>query len=100
LGGTKVSDLSALKGMPLQWLDLSGTPVSDLSALKGMPLQWLDLSGTKVTDVSALESLRLLQTLYVRGLVAPVRDWSPVPSGGKIIRSPPTRQTASSKTAP
>jgi len=100
LGGTKVSDLSALKGMPLQWLDLSGTPVSDLSALKGMPLQWLDLSGTKVTDVSALESLRLLQTLYVRGLVAPVRDWSPVPSGGKIIPSPPTRQTASSKTAP
>jgi hypothetical protein len=100
LGGTKVSDLSALKGMPLQWLDLSGTPVSDLSALKGMPLQWLDLSGTKVTDVSALESLRLLQTLYVRGLVAPVKDWSPVPSGVKIIPSPPTRQTASSRTAP
>jgi|GEM_PF-6210135 Leucine-rich repeat (LRR) protein len=100
LSGTPVSDLSALKGMPLQWLDLSGTPVSDLSALKGMPIQWLDLSGTKVTDVSALESLRLLQTLYVRGLVSPVKDWSPVPSGVKIIPSPPTRQTASSRTAP
>lgn len=100
LSGTKVSDLSALKGMPLQWLDLSETPVSDLSALKGMPLQWLDLSGTKVTDVSDLESLRLLQTLHVRGLVAPVKDWSPVPSGVKIIPSPPTRQAASSRTAP
>jgi hypothetical protein len=65
-----------------------------------MPLQWLDLSGTKVTDVSALDSLRVLQTLYVRGLVGSVKDWSPVSSGVKITPSPPTRQTTSSKSAP
>jgi uncharacterized protein YjbI with pentapeptide repeats len=100
LSGTKASDVSALKGMPLQWLDLSGTNVSDVSALKGMPLQWLDLSGTKVTDVSVLDSLRVLQTLYVRGLVGSVKDWSPVSSGVKITPSPPTRQTTASKSAP
>jgi hypothetical protein len=104
LSGTRVSDLSALKGMPLQWLDLSGTRVTDLSALKGMPLQWLDLSGTRVTDLSALDSLRLLRTLFVRGLLGSVKDWSPVPSGVRITPSPPTRQTptqaTSSKSAP
>jgi Leucine-rich repeat (LRR) protein len=99
LSGTKVSDLSALKGMPLQWLDLSGTKVSDLSVLKGMPLQWLDLSGSKVTDLSVLDSLRLLRTLFVRGLLGSVKDWSPVPSGAKIVPSPPTRQTTSQATS-
>jgi Leucine-rich repeat (LRR) protein len=99
LSGTKVSDLSALKGMPLQWLDLSGTKVSDLSALKGMPLQWLDLSGTKVSDLSALDSLRLLRTLFVRGLLGSVKDWSPVSSGVRITPSPPTRQTTTQATS-
>jgi hypothetical protein len=59
LRDTKVSDISALKGMPLIDLDLSDTKVSDISALKGMPLSSLLLRGTQVSDVSALKSMPL-----------------------------------------
>ena len=60
LANTQVSDISALKGMPLTSLDLADLPqVSDISALKGMPLTSLDLFNTQVSDISALKGMPL-----------------------------------------
>jgi Leucine-rich repeat (LRR) protein len=54
---THVSDISPLKGLPLEELYLSYTNVSDLSPLKGMPLKKLNVMGTRVTDIGVIESL-------------------------------------------
>ena len=55
----KISDLSALAGMPLKRLNISGTKVSDLSPLKGMQLIELDLSDTRVRDLTPLAGMPL-----------------------------------------
>ena len=57
--GTKVSDLSPLRGMPLATLGCDGTQVSDLSPLQGMRLTLLQCSGTKVVDLSPLRGMPL-----------------------------------------
>lgn len=52
---SQVEDLSPLAEMPLQRLNLGGcTLVKDLSALKGMPLRWLHLAGLSINDLSPL----------------------------------------------
>ena len=51
-------DITPLAGMPLKHLDLLGTKVVNLSAVKGMPLEVLVLS-KEVSDISALQGLRL-----------------------------------------
>jgi tRNA A-37 threonylcarbamoyl transferase component Bud32/Leucine-rich repeat (LRR) protein len=55
----KLSDLSPLKGLSLEWLDCSRTQVADLAPLKGMPLQYLDCYITKVSDLSPLQGMPL-----------------------------------------
>ena len=69
LSGTKISDLSGLKGLNgLTSLDLSGTKISDLSDLKGLNgLTSLDLSGTKISDLSDLKGLNGLTSLDLSG---------------------------------
>ncbi|HKB39354.1 MAG TPA: hypothetical protein VKD72_23150 [Gemmataceae bacterium] len=57
--GTRIADLSPLKGMNLKELDVSDTPVSGLSPLAGMPLTQLSLRGAKVTDLSPLKGMPL-----------------------------------------
>ena len=61
LGGTAVSDVSALAGLTnLEWLRLNGTAVSDVSALASLTnLVDLWLDHTAVSDVSPLLGLRL-----------------------------------------
>ena len=55
LHNTKVTDLSPLNGMRLEFLQLSGLSVTDLSALHGMPLTSIRLNNcSKLTDLSAL----------------------------------------------
>ncbi len=54
-----LSDLSALKGLPLTSLNCSNTSVSDLSALKGMPLTTLYCNNTQVSDLSPLQGMPL-----------------------------------------
>ena len=61
LSNTGITDISALKGMPITGLNLSGTEVTDISALKGMPLTELGLSGTRVTKISALKGMPLTE---------------------------------------
>lgn len=55
ISGTRVGNLSAVKGMPLQLLELRACPVADLEALRGLPLKRIDLTGcTNVRDVTPL----------------------------------------------
>jgi formylglycine-generating enzyme required for sulfatase activity len=54
-----LSDLSALKGLPLKSLYCLNNPVKDLSPLSGMPLTELSIGGTLVTDLSPLEGMKL-----------------------------------------
>ncbi len=56
---TPVSDLSPLKGMKLTILRCGRTRVSDLSPLKGMPLTELDCGSTPVSDLSPLKGMPL-----------------------------------------
>lgn len=59
LGMTPTSDLSQLKGMPLQYLNLQHTAVRDLSPLEGMPLKRLDLAGSQVQNLTPLQGMEL-----------------------------------------
>ncbi len=52
-----------IKGKKLRELSLRNCPVSNLSVLKGMPLERLDVSGTKCQDFSFLNSLKELNTI-------------------------------------
>jgi serine/threonine protein kinase len=56
---TAITDLSPLKGMPLIHLHVDNSFVSDLSPLKGMPLKVLNCSYTQVSDLSALSGMSL-----------------------------------------
>lgn len=75
LGDTGVSDLTALKGMPLQRLYAWDTPVRDLSPLRGMPIARLNVGGTRVSSLSALRGMPLV-SLEVYG--TRVTDLSPL----------------------
>ncbi|MBG88066.1 MAG: hypothetical protein CMO80_14340 [Verrucomicrobiales bacterium] len=56
---TRISDVSALAGKKLTWLDMREMPVSDISALGGMPLQTLRLADTKISSISAIDNAPL-----------------------------------------
>ncbi|MCJ8330782.1 MAG: hypothetical protein HRT89_00980 [Lentisphaeria bacterium] len=64
LTDTQVNNISVLNGMPLSSLGFSNTKVDDISSLKRMPMAYLYFSGTKVTDISALKGMPL-RTLYL-----------------------------------
>jgi len=70
-----VTDISPLKGLPLERLDLRGLEISDISPLEGMPLRELFLEQTKVTDLSPLKGAPL-RVLYLND--TPVKDISPL----------------------
>ena len=52
-----ISDLSPLKGMPIERIGLNETQVTDLSPLKGMPIRIIYLNGTQITDLSPLKGM-------------------------------------------
>jgi Leucine-rich repeat (LRR) protein len=54
-----LADLRPLAGMPLKRLGLFATSVSDLTPLKGSKLEVLQLAGTRVTDLKPLKGLPL-----------------------------------------
>jgi hypothetical protein len=75
LDQTDVSDISAVKEMPLVQLGLHYAPVADISPLRGKKLFEVDLRGTRVTDISALEGMpieRLDLTFTAVSNIAPV----------------------------
>lgn len=60
----QVGDISRLKGIPLNRLNLTGTAVSDLSPLEGMPLTSLTLTSNPISDISPLGKLPL-KSLFI-----------------------------------
>jgi tRNA A-37 threonylcarbamoyl transferase component Bud32 len=75
---TLVSDLSPLRDMHLAYLYLGDTLVSDLSPLRGSRLGWLGLQNTGVRDLSPLRGMPLI-TLDLHG-ASRVSDLSPLDS--------------------
>lgn len=71
----RLSDISALRGMPLQKLYLSRTRVENLGPLRRAPLQELNLVGTRVKDLSPLSECPI-EMLWLTG--CPVTDISPL----------------------
>src|SRR5262249_16377911 len=71
-----VSDLSPVRGMPLEDLNLAALAVSDLSLLADVKsLQWLVLDDMPVSDLTPLRGLRL-RKLSLRRIRA--TDLSPI----------------------
>jgi Leucine-rich repeat (LRR) protein len=75
LSYTDVSDLSPLKGAPLDELNIIGTEVSDLSPLEGSRLRMLWLSECPVTDITPLAKLPLESVTLAK---TEVSDLSPL----------------------
>ena len=64
MSGTKVTDLSPLKGMRLDSLNVSETKVADLSVLRDMPLLYIRLHQCpNIVDLSPLKSCTTLSKL-------------------------------------
>ena len=59
LPNCELRDLSPLRGLKLQGLDLSGNPVRELRHLKDMPLRSLFLENTRVENRTDLDKLTL-----------------------------------------
>ena len=74
-GACAVTDLSPLRGMPLEAVFCQLNPLSDLSPLQGMQLNTLFVNGTKVRDLSPLRGMPL-RTLSCKS--SSVTDFSPL----------------------
>lgn len=74
--GCRANDLTPLAGMPLKMLWLTGLPVEDISPLASTPLVSLTLHRTRVVSLQPLATLRTLQRLHVGE--TPVKDLTPV----------------------
>ncbi len=81
--GGKLSDLSALQGLPLTNLSISHTKISDLSPLAGMTLVTLRCNSTLVFDLSPLTGMPLT-SLHCQ--TTPVSDLTPL-VGCKSLQS-------------
>jgi internalin A len=71
--GCELKDLSPLRGLNLEALDLSGNPVREIRHLRGMPLVRLFL---EYTLVESLEDLRDANLVEIRLNGSPVRSLS------------------------
>ncbi|MCW8132599.1 MAG: hypothetical protein KIS92_19780 [Planctomycetota bacterium] len=71
----QIADLSALQGMPLHTLSLNGMSCSDLTPLKGLPLTTLNLASSKVGDLSPIKGMKL-EHMNLAGSM--VKDLSPL----------------------
>ena len=57
-----ISDLSVVASLKsLKWLVLDRVPVTDLSPVRGLPLEQLSILGTRVTDLTPLKELPIYQ---------------------------------------
>lgn len=68
LYGQQISDISALKGLPVRELGLGWNPLTDLEPLRGNEsIRYLCLSDLKISDASVLGTLPNLSTLKISG---------------------------------
>jgi Leucine-rich repeat (LRR) protein len=66
LENTSVSDISILKGMSLEVLYLQNTPVTDIRPIEGMPIRELNLMNVPISDLTIISTLPL-KTLWLPG---------------------------------
>lgn len=79
LDDTQIADLSVLSGLPLEELYIGGTKVSDLSPLRGLKLKKFGIYGGRlISDLRPLEGMPLNE-FYASGL-ANGTDFSPLKS--------------------
>jgi serine/threonine protein kinase/Leucine-rich repeat (LRR) protein len=79
LDASQMANIALLRGLPLEELHLGGTKVSDLSPLRGMKLKTLGLWGCRlVSDLSPLAGMPIT-TFYAREL-ANGTDYTPLKS--------------------
>jgi hypothetical protein len=64
LRGTKVTDLTPLKGAPLREVYLDHSSVSDLAPLKGTPIETLVMHQALVADLTPLEGMPLKTLIF------------------------------------
>jgi len=70
-----LTDLSPLKGLPIEDLSIITSPLTDLTPLKGMKLRQINVERTQVTDISPLHEMPLsIVNLYC----TPVSDLTPL----------------------
>lgn len=79
LGATRITDLSALRGMKLKSIDCggAGSRLKDLGPIKGMPLEALCVRWTDVEDLTPLEGMPLREIVFTPSIlsdVAPLRN--------------------------
>jgi serine/threonine-protein kinase len=79
----KLSDLSAVRGLPLESLYVEFAGVRDLSCLKGMTLKRIAIRHCPLADLSPLKDMTSLQELQLKG--TEVKDLSPI-KGMKLKR--------------
>jgi len=82
-GVNKLADLSALRGLPLEYLYVESARVQDLSFLRGMALKRIAIVNCPLTDLSPLKDMTSLEELLLRG--TEIKDLSPL-KGLKIRR--------------
>jgi Leucine-rich repeat (LRR) protein len=81
---SSVVDLSPLAGMPLTTLRCDVTGVADLSPLRGAPLTYLASAATQISDLSPLAGMPL-QTLSLSQLVTDLGPLANMPLTSLII---------------
>jgi hypothetical protein len=57
--GCSITDLTPLRDMPLEYLNVPENPITDLSPLRGKGIKMLYLGGTQVADLTPLKNLPL-----------------------------------------
>ena len=75
LEGTRINDLSSIRGLPIEELDLADTHFSELTALRGMKLKRLNIRNTQVSDLTPLAGMPLA---YLDATAIPATDFSPL----------------------
>ncbi|NQZ67590.1 MAG: hypothetical protein HRT89_05925 [Lentisphaeria bacterium] len=63
LDGLDIKDISAVRGMQLKEFYVNASRISDISVLKGMPLKKLEIVGPKVKDISIVKGMPLEELL-------------------------------------
>ena len=72
-----VADLSPLRGMPLQELELRKTKVRDLSPLEGMKFGELDLGNSLVGTIAQFERYRPIASSENQKMPG-IKDWGSI----------------------
>ena len=82
---TKVRNLEPLENVPLTNLDVSHTNITDLLPLVRLPLEYLKIAGVKVNDLSMLSKIKTLKEV-----ILPKRESSiDLPKGVTVVSPEP-----------